>query len=170
VPNALQITVPNADSDNPLAQAPSLADAAQSSVAGTVGAGVDPLQQWLAAQRAKSAKMGLWAGSMFPTDTGYMGPGTARVEPEKMYDVQPLLDLGRIDEPASPPPLSVQQRQWAEMYDALIRGGASQDILDYHISQHPQVRIDDRWTHEQVQAIPDANVIMRAMEARQRAR
>lgn len=57
MPNALQIADPNAD--NPLAQAPSWADAAQS-VAGTVSSGVDALGQWLAAQRAKSAKMGLW--------------------------------------------------------------------------------------------------------------
>jgi hypothetical protein len=58
VPNALQITDPDA-SDNPLAQAPSWADAAQS-VAGTVSSGVSALDQWLAAQRAKSAQMGLW--------------------------------------------------------------------------------------------------------------
>ena len=57
MPNALQIADPNAD--NPLAQAPSWADAAQS-VAGTVSSGVDALGQWLAAQRAKSAQMGLW--------------------------------------------------------------------------------------------------------------
>jgi hypothetical protein len=56
--NALQITDPNA-SDNPLASAPSWADAAQS-LGGTVSAGVDKLSQWLAAQRAKSSQMGLW--------------------------------------------------------------------------------------------------------------
>ena len=57
MPNVLQITDLNAD--NPLAQAPSWADAAQS-VGGTVSSGVDALGQWLAAQRAKSAQMGLW--------------------------------------------------------------------------------------------------------------
>jgi hypothetical protein len=56
--NALQITDPSV-SDNPLAQAPSWADAAQS-VAATVSGGVDRLGQWLSEQRAKSAKMGLW--------------------------------------------------------------------------------------------------------------
>jgi hypothetical protein len=58
VPNALQITDP--DSDNPLAQVPSWADAAQS-VSGTVSSGVDALGQWLAAMRAKNAQ---WRGSM----------------------------------------------------------------------------------------------------------
>jgi hypothetical protein len=57
--NALQITDPNADSDNPLAQAPSWADA-YGSVSGAVGTSVDRLGQWLSEQRAKSAKMGLW--------------------------------------------------------------------------------------------------------------
>lgn len=60
MPNALQITDPDA-SDNPLMQAPSWADAYQGgAVANTVAAGVDRLGQWLAEQRAKSAKMGLW--------------------------------------------------------------------------------------------------------------
>jgi hypothetical protein len=51
--NALQITAPNAG--NPLAQAPSWADAAQS-VTGAVGSGVDLLTQWLSEQRAKNAQ------------------------------------------------------------------------------------------------------------------
>ena len=70
MPNALQITDPN--SDNPLAQAPSWADAAQS-VAGTVGSGVDALGQWLAAQRAKSSQMGLWNDQTgLPTGKGFV--------------------------------------------------------------------------------------------------
>jgi hypothetical protein len=57
--NALQITDPNADSDNPLAQAPSWADA-MGATGAAVSTGVDRLGQWLSEQRAKSAKMGLW--------------------------------------------------------------------------------------------------------------
>jgi hypothetical protein len=57
--NALQSVDPSADSDNPLAQAPSWADA-YGSVTGAVSSGVDRLGQWLSEQRAKSAKMGLW--------------------------------------------------------------------------------------------------------------
>jgi hypothetical protein len=67
--NALQITDPNA-SDNPLAQAPSWADAA-TSVGGAISTGVDRLTQWLSEQRAKSAKMGLWNDATgLPTGAG----------------------------------------------------------------------------------------------------
>lgn len=49
--NALQITDPNA-SDNPLAQAPSWADA-YGSVGSAITGGVDRLGQWLAVMRAR---------------------------------------------------------------------------------------------------------------------
>ena len=60
--NALQITDPDADSDNPLTRgAPSWADAYRTlDPSGVVSGQVDKLGQWLAEQRAKSAKMGLW--------------------------------------------------------------------------------------------------------------
>jgi hypothetical protein len=52
--NPLQITDPNAVSDNPLTQGtPSLGEAAYTTV-------VSPLQKWLSEQRAKSSQMGLW--------------------------------------------------------------------------------------------------------------
>jgi hypothetical protein len=68
--NALQITDPNADSDNPLANAPSWADA-MGATGSAISGGVDRLGQWLAEQRAKSAKMGLWNDQTgLPTGAG----------------------------------------------------------------------------------------------------
>ena len=61
--NPLQITDPNA-SDNPLAYAP-VTDADPGlfgRVADVVSGGVDRVSQWLAEQRAKSEKKGLWTG------------------------------------------------------------------------------------------------------------
>ena len=70
MPNALQITDPNADSDNPLAQAPS-AWADPISTGAALGTTVDRLGQWLSEQRAKSAKMGLWNDQTgLPTGAG----------------------------------------------------------------------------------------------------
>lgn len=61
--NALQITDPNA-SDNPLSYVP-VTDADPGlfgRVADVVSGGVDRVSQWLAEQRAKSEKKGLWTG------------------------------------------------------------------------------------------------------------
>jgi hypothetical protein len=70
VPNALQITDPSADSDNPLAQAPS-AWADPVSTGAALGTTVDRLGQWLSEQRAKSAKKGLWDDQTgLPTGAG----------------------------------------------------------------------------------------------------
>jgi hypothetical protein len=67
--NALQITDPNADSDNPLARASAWADPVDTGAA--LGTSVDRLGQWLSEQRAKSAKMGLWnEATGLPTAAG----------------------------------------------------------------------------------------------------
>jgi hypothetical protein len=90
--NALQgpsSAAPN--SNNPLAQASSWADAAQS-VAGTVGAGVDRLTQWLAEQRAKMQRLTPYAEMI-----ANMPPNTARVPPDTMSDVNPAAGFAPVD-------------------------------------------------------------------------
>lgn len=111
----------------------------------------------------------LRAGGMYPTDMGYMPPGSARVVPDKMYDVPPILDMGNVNiaDPQARQ-LSAQEQQWWDMLDALKRAGASQDVIDYHMSQNPQVRVSDRWAQEGQRAPQDADAIMRAITTLQR--
>jgi hypothetical protein len=73
--NLLQYGDPYGTSDNPLAKAPAPSydpAAAVQPDTGTpnLGAGVDALGQWLAAQRAKSRQMGLLGDNGLPTQAG----------------------------------------------------------------------------------------------------
>lgn len=107
----------------------------------------------------------LLQATMNPNDMGYFPPGTARVAEPTMYDVSPeYVGQGA----ASTPILSNAEQQWLDIYNALLRSGASQAVIDYHMTQHPAAALAQRIEQGKRQAPTDANVIMQAIEARQR--
>lgn len=140
MPNALQITDPNAD--NPLAQAPSWADA-YGSVAGTVSGGVDALGQWLAAQRAKQWQRQNGMPGFMADKLANMPPTTARVPPDTLSDVDPT---------AAPAPVDVGNEGTSPIYPS-----------------NP-TQLVDRLIHQDVygQSFNYAQAIQRAMDNRRR--
>jgi hypothetical protein len=162
--NALQITDPNAD--NPLAQAPSWADAA-GSVAGTVSSGGDPLQQWLAAQRAKRSQSGLaWQyGQRTMTDASSynVNVGNERSDPvfSDKYWRQGMLwqqmDTARMLANADPSPA---RQQAYELASHAYLTSLDDPTL-------PEARLQTRLDAASAQSPVDANVIMQAIQRRQ---
>jgi ribosomal protein S18 acetylase RimI-like enzyme len=126
VPNPLQITDPNADSDNPLAQAPSWADA-MGATGSAISTGVDRLTQWLSEQRAKSAKMGLWNNvTGLPTAAGVVSAAGQTANALMMGTTAPGAKAG----PSSP-----ADRFW-DAFDAEHAKSGLSDISHMRFFQH----------------------------------
>ena len=106
-----------------------------------------------------------YAGSTTEGENAYIGPGRARVTQPSMLDVQPVYDeYGGTSSPA----LSNDEQQWLDIYNSLVKAGASQAVLDYHIAHSPSAALGERLKQAKALVSGDADVMMRAVQSRQR--